>query len=248
MKSFPFSERNTIPEKDIYAYNQELVLYEDLMRQYNKKISKEATTIKNQFMFIEQEMLNSFQYVHPTVTNIQTTSVIFATIIRESSNLFEIIARDLYAKLFTYSNDYNINIKNFLTLDIFLNLSESTLSSPTLQDEFSESNLLQPFKSLLNWDRNSEISSNHIPQWWTAYNKLKHDVDGFNYATFENALLSLGAIYLTIGRVYGEGVVSGILEKPLYANAIGSGYAQQLVPVSRLFIEETEFKTIGVFG
>ncbi|OMD40696.1 hypothetical protein [Paenibacillus odorifer] len=67
-------------------------------------------------------------------------------------------------------------------------------------------------------------------------------------ATFENALLSLGAIHLTMGRVYCEGVVGEILEKPLYANGIGSGYAKQLVPVSGLNIEETEFKTVRVIG
>lgn len=194
-------------------------------------------------------MINSFQYVHPTANNISTTSVRFASIIRESSNLFEIISRNVYNRLYIVPNSTDINIMNFLSLDAFFYLREGVLSAPTLQDEFSESDILKPFKTLETWDKNSLITKEHIPIWWKSYNKLKHDILGIQqYATFENALLSLGAIYLIISRIYGEGVVGGILKRPIFVNPLSSSYAQQLVPVSQLFIEETEFKVVSVFG
>ncbi|MWC27168.1 hypothetical protein [Paenibacillus sp. MMS18-CY102] len=164
IKSYPLPTRNNIPDKEIFAYGQELLNIEDQQQNYLRKISREVIGIKNQYLSIEQQMLNSFEFVNPILSNIKTTSVRFATIIREASNLFEIISRDLYTKLFVKSTGI-IDIQNFLSPDTFINLREGILSSPALQDEFNNSNILQPFKLLETWDKNSEIKPNNIPKW-----------------------------------------------------------------------------------
>lgn len=80
----------------------------------------------------------------------------------------------------------------------------------------------------------------HIPGWWSSYNKLKHDVRGINeYATLKHAVLSIAAAYIMINRIYGDGVISGVLYKPELADDPSIYIIQQTIPVSRLFIEET---------
>lgn len=235
--SFPFPNRKTqITDKEIYSYGNVYIELEEKKRNYERKISSETSNIKNQYLYIEDELLRSFQYVQPTIKNLTTSSVRFATIIRESANLYEIISKSTYRQLFDILVNVKLDIFNFLTLDLFLQLSSKILDSPILYGEFNGTDILQPFKSLVTWDRNSPIRDIHIPGWWTSNNKVKHDVKGINdYATLENALLSVGALYIIINRIYGEGVVGGILTNPKSI----SNTIQQLVPVSKLFIEET---------
>jgi hypothetical protein len=239
--SFPFPERNDkYNDVDIFSHKHICNTFEEYNHEYQRKISAEAISIRNQYFSIEEEMINSFQYVLPIKKNLSTTSVRFATIIRESSNLFEILARTTYIKLYKISAKPNIKIKNFLTIDYYLDLSTGFLESPMLQSEFKDSHIFQPFKSLEIWDKNSEISDSHIPSWWSACNKIKHSINGLNdNATFENALLSLGAAYLTISRVFGYGLVGGVLYKPERVSQLNTNLIVQALPVSKLYIENT---------
>ncbi|SDX81674.1 hypothetical protein [Paenibacillus sp. CF384] len=235
--SFPFPSRNAQnTEKKIYVHGQSYDTFEEQLLSYRRKVSSEASSIKNQYLYLEDEMIKSFQYVDPTITNLPTTSVRFATIIRECSNLFEIIARSIYKQLFDINSNYQLNIFNFLSLDAFLHLRDVCLDSPSLEGEFAGHDILQPYKSLDGWDRNSSVTEEHVPQWWKAYNKVKHDINGItSHGTFANALQAVGAINIIINRVYGSGVVGGTLIKPT-----NDGNSNQLlVPVSKLFIDDT---------
>jgi hypothetical protein len=235
-QSFPFPNlRSNLIMKEVYTYNNHYESFDELLSEYSRKISSDALSIRNQYLYIEEELFRSFQFVQPINANLNTTSVRFASIIREAANLFEIISRTTYQKLFEISQDSNLNIHNFLSLDYFLSLSEAILDSPTLETEFKDHGILQPFKSLESWDKQSAISPEHVPTWWKAYNKLKHDIEGINeFASMENSILAVGALYLIISRIYGEGVVGGILRKPLE----DGGSRQYLVPVSKLFVED----------
>lgn len=246
--SYPLPERHTnIANDDVFSYGVKCYTYEQYQKQFLRKISSDASRIKNQYLSIEGELLKAFQYVHPSVKNLSTTSVRFATIIRESANLFEIMARTTYFKLFAVAQNEKINIKHFLSLETFLDLSKSTLNAPTIQSDFENTDLLQPFKALEKWNRNSAVLDVHIPRWWTAYNKLKHDINGIEqYATFENALLSIGAVYLTIDRIFGIGVVGGILHKPEKVGSLTTNLIEQHVPVSALFVENTMMYSVGL--
>ncbi|MFW5891526.1 MAG: hypothetical protein ACOCUI_04840 [bacterium] len=244
VEAYPFPNRKTgLKKKEIYSYNNKYINLKEKNKKYEKKISSETSNIKNQYLYIENELLRSFQYVQPTIKNKYTSSVRFASIIRESANLYEIISESLYRKIYDIKVTDRLNIYNYLSLDCFLDLSNKVLYSPVLYGEFDGDDILLPYKSLENWDKNSKIESNNIPKWWKSYNKVKHDINGINdYATLENAILAVGAIYVIINRIYGEGVVGGILKKPKGKN----GYIQLIVPVSKLFIEE--IKIVASFG
>jgi len=51
-----------------------------------------------------------------------------------------------------------------------------------------------------------------------------------------------------ICRIYGDGVVGGKLERPIFGNGFSTSFAHQVVPVSQLFIEDTDYKTVSIFG
>lgn len=179
---------------------------------FKRNTSSAAISIANQFFVIEEIILDSFKYVYPFEQNAQTSSAKFATVIRESCNLFEIISRELYSKLFIVNDTYNLNIKNFLSLDFHLKLSTEELRAPTLNSYFSDDRRIEPFATLKSWSQGQEISSEQIPKWWKAYNKIKHSInDAQSHATLENALYSFSALFLLIRKVYGDGLISGFL-------------------------------------
>ena len=210
--------------------------FEELENSYFRKTSQEANNIKRQYFSIEEELLNSFKYVNPVASNLKTSSVKFATIIRESSNLFEQVSRIIYDKLY---RDYGrINIFNYLTLDRYIKFNDLKFHSPSLSVLASESpTLLQPFKSINNWKVQNELEPHHIPSWWIAYNKIKHSPDSLTeYSTLENSIKSLLAAFITINRYLGPGVISGSLLKP---EKNGDKIIQNVLPVeqSKLFID-----------
>lgn len=247
LSCFPYPNRNSkYTDKEIFSYKNKYTEFEELKKEYERKVSSETSNIKNQYLYIEEELMRSFQYVQPNKKNLTTSSVGFASIIREASNLYEILAKSVYCKYYKVNEDYDLNIYNYLSLDSFLDLSNEILDSPILYAEFNGTNILQPFKSLTSWDKNSSIKAEHIPDWWNSYNSIKHNVNGITEcATLKNALLSVGAVYLLINRIYGEGVVSGVLRAYRKSSSLPE---QLLVPVSKLFIEETELVSVAVWG
>jgi len=213
--NFNFPNRNTsFQDKDCFYIEPNEHDYDELVTVFEKKISNESINLKLQYFSIEKELINSFQYVNPESQNLKTSSVKFATIIREASNLFEQTARIIYNKLFTNYRD--INIFSYLSLDLHLNFQETNILCPTLENLTTENhNILHPFKELSSWDKTSRISSTHIPKWWTAYNKIKHSPNEITeHSNLENAIRSLLASYIIIYKYLGPGVVSGYLEKP----------------------------------
>ena len=106
----------------------------------------------------------------------------FIPIILEACTLIESILKDI-----TDSDETKQNFKIYSELhDNNLELSETIslfLSTP-LQ-------FLQPYKEWLT----------QTPKWWNAYNNLKHDrLNSYQYATYENAILSLSALHQLISK------------------------------------------------
>lgn len=213
--SYPFPIRNvSFPDNECYFIMPNHTDFEALKANYQRKIAIEAINLKLQYFTTERELINSFHYVNPVLENLSTSSVKFATIIRESSNLFEQIARIIYNKLFVVTG--SINIYNYLSLDKFLDFQNSKLHCPILQNiAINKPLLLNPFYEMSTWDKDSRIEDAFIPKWWTAYNKIKHSPTELTvYSTLENAVRSLLASYLIISKYLGPGVVSGSLETP----------------------------------
>ncbi len=240
-----FPERNELfSENDYYYIAPDFTNFEELSKDYSRKTTQEATNLKLQYFSIEKELLNSFLYVNPIFENLTTSSVKFASIIRESSNLYEQTSRIIYGKIF---KEYDrISIHNYLTLDKFLNLNNFDFISPLLKDipQIKEGEgLLNPFLSLSSWNRESKIESKHVPEWWKAYIKVKHSPNEITkYANLKNAIQSLLASYILINKYLGPGVLSSDLIKPDLAPNGTIILAHIPIKQSKLFIAEDGLK------
>ncbi|MRN56377.1 hypothetical protein [Paenibacillus monticola] len=84
---------------------------------FQKKTSQNVMRIRSQFLLIEKEMIKTFDYVEPNNNNLKTNSIRFASIIRESCNLFELVSKEVYINLFEVPAGKQINIFNYLSLD-----------------------------------------------------------------------------------------------------------------------------------
>lgn len=212
ISSYPYPERNPLYlDKDIY-FIKDRKDCNYINNFFRKNTSVESISIANQFFSIERVLLEAFQYVLPIERNAKTCSAKFATIIRESCNLYEVIARDLYFKFFKINKSSHLDIYNFLSLDKFLKLSNEELRAPTLNSYHQNESRIEPFFSLKSWNMEELIKQEHVPFWWKDYNKIKHNIgSGHIHATLENAIYSLSGLFLLIRKVHGDGLVSGFL-------------------------------------
>ena len=230
------SRNETFSNNECFYVEPDKNNFAELQKSYERKISQEANNLRLQYFSIEQELINSFKYVNPVNSNLNTSSVKFASIIRESANLFEQVSRIIYEKLF---KEYGkINISNYLTLDVFIKFNDLKFHCPSLSIIASENpNLLRPYGSLDDWNDQNAPESTNIPSWWTAYNKIKHSPDALtNYSTLENSIQALLASYIIINRYLGPGVISGNLLKP-EENGNEIIQRQLTVEQSELFID-----------
>ncbi|MBN2068600.1 MAG: hypothetical protein JW739_03090 [Opitutales bacterium] len=152
-------------------------------------------------------LIDAFKYILPVEENKHCSSMMFSSIIRESSNIYEIVSKTILKKM--YENVTKPNIHDFVFLSKKLKLNsvkiESSLLNPLSK---SEKNLLKPFQKI----ESGEIEK---PEWWNAYNKIKHSPNSTKeHATLLNAISSLAAANIIITKYLGPGVVLGTLFKP----------------------------------
>ena len=191
----------------IIPYGRVLTDSEELFH-HQRRLSRDVTLLKSQYFIIEKELLATFDYVYPIQNNLKVFSSKFTIIIKNACNLFELICRNIYNAAYGVSD---VNIYNYLSLDSILHLNNIEVESEILESEFPKntSNVLNPFNEL-QWDKNSPISEQMVPQWWISYNKIKHDMAEFpEYATMENAIRATAAVAYIIYKIYGAGVVLG---------------------------------------
>ena len=237
---FPFPKRNSnFADDHIYYIKSNIPDYIEYC--FNKNTTVNAITIANQYFSIEEILLESFQYVTPVKANKDTSSVRFATIIRESCNLYEILSKKAYKQFFQFDVGLKLNIYNYLTLESLFKINDQELRSSTFYNYLDQNKRIAPFETLQGWDGNSCLTQDHIPKWWTSYNKIKHDSENLTeFATLDNAIFSIAAIFLVIRKIYGDGLISGFLKKKSNEANIGA----HLYPIrnSNVFIGEI-FKT-----
>ncbi|WP_312095490.1 hypothetical protein [Aminipila sp.] len=200
---------------------------------HNRILSKEVQLLKAQYLLIEADLIDTFDFVYPINAHLNVFSPKFALIIKNACNLFEAICRRLYLDIYGTNQ---INIYNFLALDVYLDFNNINIECPRLESEFPKHNcnIFKPYAEL-QWDKASIITSDMIPKWWTAYNKIKHDFSNYtDYANLENALRSVYALASLIYKVYGAGVAVG---KPQWyqMNNNEKRYYTMDTDVSRLF-------------
>jgi hypothetical protein len=217
--SYPFPPRNPQHPRDeaIVWPHVEGVSYAQVYKHdpathralFDRAHGDEARLIRLQYLGIEEELELAFRYVIPAADNAGTYSFKFAEIIRAAANAYEILCKSLYARF--YNDQDELNIFNYLALDRFLRLARQRVAHVVAIGSFASlPEVSQPFIKLASWDQNSVVNQIHIPDWWTAYNKVKHTNQGLQrHATLANATAVVAALFLVIEAVYGRGVLSG---------------------------------------
>jgi len=227
--SFPLSQRNpALKDEDIFFVREKYGWPDYHHVLYDRALSPEARAFKLQYLSLEEELGLAFQYVNPVEDNADAHSVKFAEIIRTAANVYEMLARTTYGRL--YDPQHRIDIYNCLALDAVMKFSGRAVSSFMATTRFANHpEVARPFVKLATWDKQSMIKTEYIPDWWSAYNRIKHSIAGLSSATLANSIAAVGAAYIFIHSVFGPGVVSGPL--PTVAPGLGGDD----VPSSRLF-------------
>lgn len=181
-----------------------------------RKYSKAALQYSKQYYSLENRLLKGSYYVSFESKHSTVSSVEFGEIIKGAANIFEIICCDVFEKIYFYNQkkDGSLCILNFLALDIDLELSHRQLYLLAAEDQFvATPEVTSPFNCLKSWDKKSPVPCS--PDWWNAYNKLKHTNIGLDkFGTLANALASLAAVFVLIDRIFGYGVVQGMRQCP----------------------------------
>lgn len=215
---YPFPEFNFEINFENLFINKNDSYYDVLLNTYKRITGTQLMSLKLQYIAIENILLESFNYVTPIAENIQTSSAKFATIIRESCNLFEHISRLIYSYIFNFNG--HLNIYNYLSLEKYLKFNSYDYISPSLQsinERFPD--VLMPFLELNGWDKNSEISRTKIPTWWLAYNNIKHSTESsLNDATLYNSIRSLTAAYIFLNIYADANILSDTITYPEIVN------------------------------
>lgn len=214
--AFPYSRSTTPVDKVVYGHSY---VADATRQQHFSMISREtdAKIFKSQYLHLEKQLIESFNYVAPCQKNASAYSINFAQIIKQSANLFELISKHVYLQLYSCNADEvkKLKIKNFLSLDREAGYSNLEVGAFQQYDNFTNQEVYKPFMSLLGWDKASPIQDAEIPQWWTANNKLKHSNAGLeNYGTLEKSFSSVAAVFVALHCIYGHGFLFGLDTDP----------------------------------
>jgi hypothetical protein len=234
--SFPFPPRNPAhPNIHEILYVHGVPAYDPVyLGMYNRAQGDEARGWRFRYLGIEQELERAFQYVTPCDENAGAFSHKLADIIRSAANAYEIIAKELYAKLYNASD--TLNIFNYLALDLYLQQAAQKIDQLAAIGDFpNHPEVGQPFVALAPWDRASRVLGAHVPAWWGAYNAIKHSNDGVRtHATLANAMAVTAALFLVIERVFGFGVLQGGMHN-VYTGSTHSSSFRHHTQWARLF-------------
>jgi hypothetical protein len=169
------------------------------MIQTNNKVTAVHILYKELFTYYETELKTIFTYVSPTNENLKTHS-------HKITEMHQgvCIAIENMLKHFTHTHiKSEVDIKTSLKKDKFAgfllcfnlmkektNLDKKMLLFTASYDAGEDFELyyLQPFET-----------KNNVPEWWTAYNKSKHNkIDDFKTVTLGSLVNSVGAMYILL--------------------------------------------------
>jgi len=154
------------------------------------------------FMTIEADLSRAFAYVEPNEENFGTYSVEFVKVLLTASSEVEVVATLLCKSIQSDYHGSGIGSLRKVILDCYPKF-------PSLRIQVPRSDLeVEPWAS---WAHNSN------PDWWNAYNSVKHKrYRHFKDANLGNVLMSMSGLFALL--LY------------LYHNSL-----EEIVPASRLF-------------
>lgn len=168
------------------------------------------------YMQIEKELIDTFKYVDLSIDNYKTYSTKFLKIFLQIGSEIDICFKE-YLKLISPNSSANK-----------INEYKNELSNLDL-NFFNEETIIKPIDFLIKpWNN---LANNDSVEWWTAYNKVKHQrndmitIDGINqlsykFANLENVITSMSGLYILLMNIYAK---------------IKNNYEESPVPNSVLF-------------
>lgn len=152
------------------------------------------------FKQIEDEFIRTFKYVDLTENNFNTNSSKFLKLILQIGSEVD-ICLNLYCNMFKKGNYKSIKQYSKVLVDKDFEFKEEKILIKNYDMEF------QPWEGLF-------IQPINV-KWWKIYNKIKHNRTGYLtingitkktylYATLENVLISLGALYIVLMNIFSK--------------------------------------------
>jgi len=131
------------------------------------------------YQAIENRLIPTFYIVAPDESNRATHSFTFSSILRDIGSVFDSVVRDLIVQS---GKDYSLKIKGYIE---FLDNIDPSLEKRRII--FTPNyNIIIPFQ------KNPETG---IPNWWHAYNKVKHsEIKNYSYGNLENTITALASL------------------------------------------------------
>lgn len=132
------------------------------------------------YLSLENDLMNTVNYVHPSVDNLKTFSSQYSKIILTCAIEFESISKNFVKHISSDNKTGNIgDIKQSL-LKEFPNIHKNIVSMQKYEIK------VEPFKE---WATNNKLT------WWDSYINIKHNRHkNFKEANLDNALHSLSAL------------------------------------------------------
>jgi hypothetical protein len=141
-----------------------------------------ASFVVASFAGLETQLVTCMEYVPFVEANKHAISPKFVPVIMESCSLIDSIFREITSDKTKHLNLKKHGLEHEPVLSLHENIS-LFLITPV--------QLLRPFRD---W-------THKPPDWWAAYNRLKHDrLNNYEVATYMNAVQSLAALHQLIAR------------------------------------------------
>ncbi len=141
------------------------------------------------YLVLERDLMETFRYVDFSEANMKTNSIEFASIILATCAEIDMVFKQVCMLLGVRKCK---NIKNYREA-ILTNRPE--FNSRERKTPYSE----EPIKPFRDWS----LQHGKNPDWWRAYNKIKHErYISFHRASLKNAILSLAALQIVLFEFY----------------------------------------------
>lgn len=137
------------------------------------------------YIILEEDFIYTHRYVEISKNNFGTFSVEYTKQLQSIGSEFDVICREI-CKYYGFYDKGSISDYASIIIPKFINIQNENV--------IIKSNKSINIKPLGDWIIKPKHKS---PEWWRAYNKIKHDrANNLKKANLENVLLALASLYL----------------------------------------------------
>ncbi len=149
--------------------------------------------VKNYF-YQEERFIQTFRYVELNEKNSDVFSMEFSSILRDVGSIFSSTMEEIFKQNNpNKTNQPNISHFRKILLDHVHQISGQLVYVKPLKH--TSKYVIFPYSAFKN--------SNTKPEWWEAYNKVKHgDIHSYELGNLKNTIIALAATFLLLGNLH----------------------------------------------